>query len=120
LPDGALPRVASRVEFVRLIGTRLVLGVEVGLDGVVLGADGDHLVAAGAGGATRLPVLVVPVFTQQGDAGQRNTDENHDEHPTDVLDGDALRLVVLAFAELSGGVLVPPLLLQHLQLASVE
>ena len=61
----------------------LVLGVEVCFGGGWVGFDGQYLwVLGGTGHPARLPVLVVPVLSQQSDAGQRDTHEDDDKHST--------------------------------------
>ena len=64
-----------------VISSSLVFGVEVCFGGGRVGLDGQYLGVLGrAGRSAGLPVLVVPVLAQQGDAGQQDADENDDEH----------------------------------------
>ena len=87
-------------------------------------------------------VFVEPVFESQSDAGQADADENDNKNATcgnnrkllrvlssmrsckyrlftDVMNADAIRLVVLLFALLSRRIRVPPRFFQFLQLSFI-
>ncbi len=78
------------------------------------------LVGPGVHPHGRLLVLVVPVLHDQGDDGQADAHEDDDEDAADVVDGDSAAAVVVVLADGLQRVLVPPALLQRLQLPLVQ
>ena len=66
-----------------------------------------------------LPPLVPPILHSQGHTSQSYPHEYDDEHSSNVLDGDTVRLVVLLLAFHGLWVIVPPDLFELLQFTFV-
>lgn len=66
------------------------------------------------------PVLVPPVFESERDTSQTDPNENHNEHPADILDADSVGLIFLLLALLRFRIPGPPLLFETLQLPFVQ
>lgn len=67
-----------------------------------------------------LLVLVVPVLDDQGDDGQANAHKDDDEDATNVVDGDTTAAIVIVITGHLLGVLIPPTLLECLQLSLIQ
>lgn len=63
---------------------------------------------------------IVPVLEGQGEAGEDNAKEYHDEHTADIVNAYTVALAVLSVAVLPLGVLLPPFVFQLLQFSSVQ
>jgi len=54
---------------------------------------------------------IVPILEGQGETSEHDTDENHEKHTADIVNADAVSLVVVHVALLLRGIVLPPFVL---------
>jgi hypothetical protein len=54
---------------------------------------------------------IIPILEGQRETSEHDTNENHEEHTADIVNADAVSLVVVRVALLLRGIFLPPFVL---------